>query len=257
MVTKSVFWVKNEVGSDIDIDTDGSGDNEPFNDTDIIISGNCINYGGRVTDDTRSNVCSETNLNNSANLDQKSVFLVKNEMGSSIDIDNDDIGDDDELFHNDNNDIGDDDELFHKDMTPKKIIDNTTVNQVITSICETNAPCAPVVSTMLSICVSNTAISTAQLNTFGNIGNISYEHNPLNSNINAHEAKTNTSTHDPNDMLTICYNESFDSNPSTPTYTIPTSTTNTKKTRGSLAKKKIMFLHSKNKASRKGYKGEC
>ena len=28
-------------------------------------------------------------------------------------------------------------------------------------------------------------------------------------------------------------------------------------TRGSLAKKKIMFLHSKNKASRKGYKGEC
>ena len=29
------------------------------------------------------------------------------------------------------------------------------------------------------------------------------------------------------------------------------------KTRGSLAKKKIMFLHSKNKASRKGYKGEC
>ena len=28
------------------------------------------------------------------------------------------------------------------------------------------------------------------------------------------------------------------------------------KTRGSLAKKKIMFLHSKNKASRKGYKGE-
>ena len=30
-----------------------------------------------------------------------------------------------------------------------------------------------------------------------------------------------------------------------------------KVTRGSLAKKKIMFLHSKNKASRKGYKGEC
>ena len=29
------------------------------------------------------------------------------------------------------------------------------------------------------------------------------------------------------------------------------------KTSGSLAKKKIMFLHSKNKASRKGYKGEC
>ena len=28
-------------------------------------------------------------------------------------------------------------------------------------------------------------------------------------------------------------------------------------TRGSLAKKKIMFLHSKNKASRKGYRGEC
>ena len=28
-------------------------------------------------------------------------------------------------------------------------------------------------------------------------------------------------------------------------------------TRGSLAKKKIMFLRSKNKASRKGYKGEC
>ena len=28
-------------------------------------------------------------------------------------------------------------------------------------------------------------------------------------------------------------------------------------TRGSHAKKKIMFLHSKNKASRKGYKGEC
>ena len=28
-------------------------------------------------------------------------------------------------------------------------------------------------------------------------------------------------------------------------------------TRGSLAKKKIMFLHSKNKVSRKGYKGEC
>ena len=28
-------------------------------------------------------------------------------------------------------------------------------------------------------------------------------------------------------------------------------------TRGSLAKKKIMFLHSKNKASRKRYKGEC
>ena len=26
---------------------------------------------------------------------------------------------------------------------------------------------------------------------------------------------------------------------------------------GSLAKKKIMFLHSKNKASRKGYEGEC
>ena len=32
---------------------------------------------------------------------------------------------------------------------------------------------------------------------------------------------------------------------------------NTNKTRGLLAKKKIMFLHSKNKASRKGYKGEC
>ena len=175
----------------------------------------CVNYGGQVTDDTRSNVCSETNLNNSANLDQKSAFLVKNEMGSSIDIDNDDIGDDDELFH--------------KDMTPKKIIDNTTVNQVITSICETNAPCAPVVSTMLSVCVSNTANSTTQLNTFGNIGNISNEHNPLNSNINVHQAKTNTSTHNPNDMLTICYNESFDSNPSTPTYTIPTSTTSTKK----------------------------
>ena len=28
-------------------------------------------------------------------------------------------------------------------------------------------------------------------------------------------------------------------------------------TRGSLAKKKIMFLLCKNKASRKGYKGEC
>ena len=28
-------------------------------------------------------------------------------------------------------------------------------------------------------------------------------------------------------------------------------------TRGSLAKKKIMFMHRKNKASRKGYKGEC
>ena len=71
--------------------------------------------------------------NNSANLDLKSVFLVKNEMGSSIDIDNNDIGDD---------------KLFHNDMTPKKIFDNTTVNQVITSICETNAPSAPVVSTM-------------------------------------------------------------------------------------------------------------
>ena len=32
---------------------------------------------------------------------------------------------------------------------------------------------------------------------------------------------------------------------------------NTTRTRGSLAKKKIMFLHSKNKASRKGYKGDC
>ena len=31
----------------------------------------------------------------------------------------------------------------------------------------------------------------------------------------------------------------------------------TKTTRGSHAKKKIMFLHSKNKASRKGYKCEC
>ena len=50
---------KNEVGSDID----GSGDAEPFhNDTDII-SGKCVNYGGRITDDTKSNVCSETNLN--------------------------------------------------------------------------------------------------------------------------------------------------------------------------------------------------
>ena len=28
-------------------------------------------------------------------------------------------------------------------------------------------------------------------------------------------------------------------------------------TRGSLAKKNRMFLHSKNKASRKGYNGEC
>ena len=36
--------------------------------------------------------------------------------------------------------------------------------------------------------------------------------------------------------------------------------TTPKITRGSLAKKKIMFLlflHSKNKASQKGYKGEC
>ena len=68
---KSVFLVKNEVGSDIDIDTDGNGDDEPFND---IISGKCVNYGGRVTDDTRSNVCSKTNLNNSANLDQNQYF---------------------------------------------------------------------------------------------------------------------------------------------------------------------------------------
>ena len=28
-------------------------------------------------------------------------------------------------------------------------------------------------------------------------------------------------------------------------------------TRATLAKKKTLFLHSKNKASRKGYKGEC
>ena len=37
----------------------------------------------------------------------------------------------------------------------------------------------------------------------------------------------------------------------------PAETSYIRLTRGSLAKKKIMFLHSKNKASRKGYKGEC
>ena len=102
----------------------------------------------------------------------------------------------------------------------------------------------------MSVCVSNTAISATQSNCFGNIGN---EYNPLNSNITAHEAKTNTSTDDPNDMPTISYDESFDSDPSwdtiqwypryyplqelqklsitqTPAYTIPISTASAKET---------------------------
>ena len=102
---KSVSSVKNELGGDIDID--GNNDNKVLHKdsvNDTIFSGDCVDYGNWIIDDTKNNEDCETNLINSARLDQTPVFLVKGNLGSNINI----------------NVIGDD-ELFSIDAISKKI----------------------------------------------------------------------------------------------------------------------------------------